>query len=159
MSSPTAVSQNGGKMRRKYQIAKWLILIPTIMYGVFPVFADLGPTHVFHPDWPGHARMHVVWLITLSSILAIFALYLNWTSSIIDQNRLLISGVIGLCVTGSFWIAGLTSGLYGGLYSDPNAQPSALGFPPNLIVFALEFASLSAGLFLTIRNLSGTTRE
>lgn len=121
------------------------------MYGVLPVIADLGPTHVFHPEWPGHARLHLVWHIALTASLAILALYLCLTSSASDPKRLLVAGWIGVCVTGSFWIAGATSGLYGGLFGDPNVQLNALGFPPNLIVFGAEFASLAIGLLVVLR--------
>ena len=135
-------------MRRRTVLARWLIRIPTLLYGTLPVLADLSDSHALHPEWPGHARLHVVWLIGLTTSLAAFATYLTWTDDSLRLERTRIAASIGLCVTGSFWVAGLTRSFYGGLFGDPNIDPGPLGFPPNLIVFAAEFVSLAIGAHL-----------
>ena len=40
-----------------------LMILGTLMYGAIPPFVDLTETHVFHPEWTPHSRMHMVWLL------------------------------------------------------------------------------------------------
>jgi hypothetical protein len=41
-------------------------------------FADFNKTHATHPDWPGHARFHVVWQVLSYYPIAIMNLFILW---------------------------------------------------------------------------------
>ena len=51
-----------------------LMTVATLLYGVLPPLVDLTETHVFHPGWTPHARMHMVWLLGTNSAIAVLAL-------------------------------------------------------------------------------------
>lgn len=55
-----------------------LMTVATLCYGVLPLLVDLTETHVFHPGWTPHARMHMVWLLGTNSAIAVLALYCLW---------------------------------------------------------------------------------
>ena len=64
------------KLEGPLSISRVLITIATLVYGVIPVLVDISETHAFHPDWPPHARFHMVWLLGTNSTLAVLTLYL-----------------------------------------------------------------------------------
>ena len=43
-----------------------------------PTIADFNKTHATHPDWPGHARFHVVWQVLGFYPIAIMNLVILW---------------------------------------------------------------------------------
>ena len=43
--------------------AKVIITIATLMYAIVGILADANPTHLLNPDWTGHARLHMAWLL------------------------------------------------------------------------------------------------
>lgn len=120
-----------------------LILLPTVVYGIVPWFADWNHTHLFHPDWPGHARFHMMWLLCVNSSVAIYALYL------FSQNRRTETATVGLLVFGAFWLATLSQGLYGGALGDTQGGYEAIaGIDLNALTFSLCSACLIIGLIL-----------
>ena len=44
-------------------ICRVIFTIISIALTVGPTIADFNKTHATHPDWPGHARFHVVWQV------------------------------------------------------------------------------------------------
>ena len=58
--------------------SRLLITIATLCYGIIPLLVDLTETHTFHPDWPPHARFHMVWLLGTNTSLAVLSLILMW---------------------------------------------------------------------------------
>lgn len=94
-------------------LSKLLITLAILSYGVVPLLADLNATHLFHPDWTPHARLHAAWLLASCSAIGLVALYLTWMK---DQAEL--GGVLSICVLGGFWVATLSSSFYGGSLAD-----------------------------------------
>lgn len=60
-------------LSRPAKISRWLITIATVCYGFIPPLVDLSATHVFHPAWTPHARLHPVWQLATNSGLALLA--------------------------------------------------------------------------------------
>jgi small-conductance mechanosensitive channel len=138
-------SQVSGSLRA----SRILITIATLVYGVIPLLVDLTETHVFHPDWPPHARFHMVWLLGTNSMLALLALYLLWVSRLDAQIRARIAGLIGLCVYGGFIVSTLTRNAYGGALVDPaGGVPPLMGMDANLLVFLPMLLLVVVGLWM-----------
>ena len=138
------------------RVSRILITIVTLFYGVAPLLVDLTGTHVFHPDWTPHTRFHMVWLLSTNSALAVFALYLVWTSRLDDWVRMRVAGVIGLCVLGGFFVRTLTTNLYGGSLVDPvRGVPPIVGINANLLSFTPMLALLVVSLWLGTRSRRG----
>ena len=139
-------------LERPKGISRVLITIATLVYGVIPLLVDISETHAFHPDWPPHARFHLVWLLGTNSTLAVLALYLMWISNIDNKIRIRIAGLIGLCVYGGFIISTLTRNLYGGALVDPSGGvPPIMGTDANLLVFLLMLGLVVLGLWFLNR--------
>jgi hypothetical protein len=45
-------------------LARVLLTLVTLGYGLATIFADFNKTHAINPKWTGHARFHVVWQIS-----------------------------------------------------------------------------------------------
>jgi len=134
----------------KSKVAKVLITVATLIYGVVPVFADVNHTHIMHSDWPAHARFHTVWLILTNSSIALIALYQLWS-----KCNFVLSAILGLVVMFGFWIAVITKDLYAGALVDPGGvEVSIVGIDANVFAFALVTAMLVSGLVLG-RLISG----
>ena len=124
--------------------SKVLITLGILMYGVAPLVADLNPSHLLHPDWTPYSRLHMAWLLATNSSIAILAAYFLWI-----KDEVLLSGILPICVLGGFWVAALTSGFYGGAYSDIGGiEAKVMGFYGNAIGFALALLSVAIGLAL-----------
>lgn len=125
-----------------------LMTMATLIYGVLPPFVDLTETHVFHPEWTPHARMHMVWLLGTNSAIAVLALYFLWLHKANSAFGVRLAGILGLCVFGGFWLSASTASLYGGALSDKDGVPPILGMDANIVVFSLALLLLLVGWFL-----------
>ena len=141
------------KLERPQSISRVLITVATLVYGVIPPFVDISETHAFHPDWPAHARFHMVWLLGTNSALAVVALYLMWLSKLELKIRMRLAGLIGLCVYGGFFISTLTRNLYGGALVDASGGvPPTMGMDANLAIFLPMLSLVLLGLWFANRS-------
>lgn len=140
----------------KIRIARILIIIPTLWYGFIPPIVDFSESHVFHQDWTGHARFHMVWLLTSNFLLCITALiflFKNIPNKIIGTR---IAGLISLSVYLGFFFSAFTMNLYKGSLSDSNGMDPIMGIDGNLLVFSPLTLFVIIGLYLSfnIKNES-----
>lgn len=83
---------------------------------------EIGPTHVFNPDWPGHARLHEVWQLIGNSGLCGISLALAWR-----WQRWELACVLGLLPCVSFLAAFALAPLYGGTMRHSDGTELAIG--------------------------------
>jgi len=123
----------------------------TLAIAVFtfiPPLADLATdTHVFHPGWMPHAKVHTVWLLGLTSGVGLLALYFLWFRKLDSNFGENLAGGLGAIVYGSFFLSGLTMGFYGGALSDHEGGigETVMGLDLNVFVFSLATIVLCAG--------------
>ncbi len=135
----------------KVNFGKILMSASVFIYAFIPPLADLvTDTHVFHPDWPAHARVHTVWLLGITTTIGVLALYLLWGK---DSERVFntnLSAILSLCVYGSFFLSASTASLYGGDLTDQvgGIEDTVLGIELNLFVFSLATLVLFIGWWL-----------
>ena len=122
-----------------------LMTLATLIYGVIPPIVDLGSTHVLHPDWTPHARMHMVWLLATMSSIAVLALYFIWRHG--DRSfGIRMGGLLGSCALGGFFVCAATVNLYGGSLSDKGGVPDVAGIvDANLLGFGAGAVLLLIG--------------
>ncbi|MCB0375379.1 MAG: hypothetical protein KDD04_05620 [Sinomicrobium sp.] len=123
----------------------FLVGIPTLWYAIVPPLVDISSTHVFHPDWPGHARFHMMWLLVTTALLSFFALYCllrGYPDKIIGAR---IASIISIGVYSGFFVSFFTMNLFGGTLQDQNGVESIMGINANLFVFIPLFIMLCAG--------------
>jgi hypothetical protein len=124
-------------------IGRILMTLATLIYGVLPPFVDLTETHVFHPGWTPHSRMHMVGLLGTNFAIGLLALYFLWHNASDRAFGTRLAGLLGLCAFGGFWLSASTVSLYGGALSEKGGVPPILGIDRNAVVY-------SVGMFLLI---------
>lgn len=117
-------------------VARILLTLAAIQWGLIPLMVDLTETHVFKPDWPPHARLHAVWLLATGATLAIYAVALLWTSGTDKAHRLRHASVIGCIVLTGFFIAALTTDIYGGAFTELAEPDTVFGINTNIFAFS-----------------------
>src|SRR4051812_18102300 len=95
-------------------LARILLTIATIGYGVITVKADFNRTHATNPLWTPHARFHVVWQITSYVGFGLIAFALIWMPGPYRVERLYLAAGFAAVVYGAFFIALATMSVYGG---------------------------------------------
>lgn len=132
-------------------LAKALLTLAAIIYAVIPPIVDFNATHAVHPEWIGHARFHMVWLVGVNSFVGFFAIYQIWMRA--DRGGPVVAGILSAIVLGSFFLAAVTMPLYDGALADPGGVEVAPGgIDSNLLLFSIGFAINAVGLFLAARS-------
>ncbi|MBV1878770.1 MAG: hypothetical protein KUG79_14105 [Pseudomonadales bacterium] len=128
-------------------LGKLFMTLAIAVFTFIPPLADLATdTHVFHPGWMPHARVHTVWLLGLTSSVGLLALYLLWFRKVDTYFNENLAGILGAAVYGSFFLSSLTAQLYGGALSDhgDGIEQTIIGL--NLNVFTFGVATIFLGL-------------
>ena len=123
-------------MKNEYLLPKLLLSIAAIeFFG--PALRDTGISHLLNPEWVGHARLHLAWLLGFMVLSGIVNLYLIWRDSD-DKRRDLSTSIIWQgCNLGGFWIATLFVSQYGGAIVDPEHHTAVFGIDENVFGFTL----------------------
>lgn len=139
------------KTSRHVLLGQAIMTVATLVYGLGPLIIDLTATHVFHPEWTPHARMHMVWLLGINTLIAFLSLYFLWLYKSIAFG-VNLAGILGLCVYGSFMLSAFTSPLYGGSMGDEAGVPLVMGLDANIFGFSIALTLLLTGWFLIRKN-------
>ena len=137
---------------------RWLRIALTITALEFfgPALRDAGSSHALNPDWVGHARLHLVWLLGFMVTSGVANVWLIWfRRPALDSLRL--SAIWQSCNVGGFWIAVALMGAYDGSLTMPGVHMHILGFDENAFGFAIFAAILAAAWFGILR--AGTAAE
>jgi hypothetical protein len=140
-------------------LGRVLMSLATSIYGFVPLVVDFTETHVFHPDWTGHARFHAVWLLASLSFVAAASLHFIWARETNSHYKLHLAGFLGASAFGSFFVSAATMVLYGGSLNDHGDVHKVMGVDANLAVFVAAFVVLLVGWFLTHRGSLRDSRD
>jgi len=116
-----------------------------IIFTVLIPVLEVSPTHVFNPEWPSHARLHIAWQLLTNAALSILALGCVWSAR---------SPRIGICIAlitvVSFLTAFTLRFVYGGsmLHTD-GTQIAVGGINVAVIIMIPLTALLLASLWKT----------
>ncbi|WP_437591987.1 hypothetical protein [Sorangium sp. So ce1000] len=129
-------------------VGKTLCIVSAVTYGLLTGLIDvLDPHHLRNPDWPGHARFHLLWLISAGAIGALASIHLFWTATPRTLERVRTGALLGALHIGGFVMAVVFKGAAGAEF-DANGRV-LLGFlPPNLLHLGTSAALLFAGVSL-----------
>ena len=118
-----------------------------IFVFVLPML-EVGPTHVFNPDWPGHARLHNAWQLMTNASLALIATALAWRSA--SQIMALI---LSLSISVPFLIAFASQRIYGGTMQHSDGSELLIGgINPAFGLLLLFAVLLTAALIKALRQ-------
>ncbi|HEX4874587.1 MAG TPA: hypothetical protein VFV06_06765 [Sphingorhabdus sp.] len=115
--------------------------------AVLTPILEIGPTHVFNPDWPGHARLHEVWQLISNALLAGLALWFA-----VSRRDMKIASLLGLLVNSAFLASVLMAPLYDGTMRHSDGTEIAVG-GVNLAVTVMVLSTIGLlGLYTTARR-------
>jgi len=134
-------------------LAKLIITLGALLYGLGVPLLEINPTHVFNPNWEAHARLHEVWQLVTNSALALLSLWLAW-----GRNNIRLPSILAMLVTGGFLFAYLVREGYGGsmVLSDGSEK---LLFGLNLGAFAFGIVFLLSALTLLLTSGERTDNQ
>ena len=132
-------------------LSRLIVTLSVVPFLVLTPVLEIGATHVLNPAWPAHARLHEVWQLATNCGIAILILFLAWVRR---EERL--AAIVGLPVTGGFFVALSLAPLYGG--SMRHADGTELAFlGVNLGTLIMGFSML--GLSFVIFGSRGPARD
>jgi hypothetical protein len=138
-------------------IARTLLTLTALGYGLGTIKADFNRTHATNPAWTGHARFHVVWQILSYSGIGLIALYLIWADGPLAVERLYLAAALGIAIYGAFFATVFARPIYKGTLYDQNGYlPFKPPFGPahwRWDVNVTVFSGMSAILLLAILAL------
>lgn len=121
-----------------------ILALCVLPFGLLTPILEISPTHVFNPDWPGHARLHVAWQLVTNSALALLCVWLAWRRG---KGRL--AATIAFIVTCGFLFAFALSRFYGGTMRHSDGSELLVG-GINVAVALMTLSALGlAGLLAT----------
>lgn len=121
---------------------KIIILLNALIYIILLPLLEVGATHVFNPDWPGHARLHEIWQLATNAIIALFIL---WLVFVRQMPRVALS--LSFIVNGAFVFAFALKPFYNGTMQHSDGSELLLfGINPSVIILAF----LAIGSFLML---------
>ena len=133
-------------------LARILLTIATLGYGLVTIKADFNATHATNPLWTPHARFHVVWQVLSYAGVGLIALGLIWIAGPMETERLYLAGGLGIAMYGGFFAALFSRPVYSGLLYDENGYPpfkAPIGpgkWDVNVTAFTIMSAILLLGL-------------
>jgi hypothetical protein len=95
------------------------------LQGLGTLAVDLNRAHATNPEWPGHARFHLVWQAAAFAWLALLEIVLIFGGGPFQEQRFYLAAILaGLPMLG-FFTAFIGRRIYRGTLSDPNGIPPA----------------------------------
>jgi hypothetical protein len=121
-----------------------------------PIVRDFHPSHALNPDWVGHARVHLVWLLGFMGLSGVANLYLIWFRRPFELRNLWLSVCWQSCNLGGFWIAYVLVPVYDGAITVPGLHTHVFGIDENVFAFGVLSLVMAAAVALLV---SGAQRE
>jgi hypothetical protein len=130
-----------------------LMTIGILQYTIIPLFADLNRTHAANPEWPGHARNHLVTQVLTTSLLGILALFFLWSGRVSNELGICLAMLLSMAALIPFFVSSIFSPLFGGQIM-PTRQGlgtiTAAGIEGNLVNFGLAAIAIVIGRLLQL---------
>lgn len=130
-----------------------LMTIAILQFTVIPLFADLNRTHAANPEWPGHARSHLVTQVLTTSALGVCALFFLWSGRVDRELGICIAMILSVAALAPFFISTIAAPLFGGQLTPMRAGLGAVHFgriEGNLANFGVSALLLVIGRLLLL---------
>lgn len=131
-----------------FKLAQILLTIAAIQFGIIPPIVDFTETHVFHSDWPPHARFHLVWLLFVGTSIALVIIVSVWKKFEHRLNVIKLVSLLGCIVLLGFFVSALVKDSYGGSLTDLADPIQVMGIDGNLFSFSIAAVLQLIGTYL-----------
>lgn len=91
-----------------------MMTVAVLQFTVIPLFADLNRSHATNPEWPGHARNHLVVQVFTTSFVGLAALFFLWSGRVDEALGLCIATILAVVALVPFFISVAARPLFGG---------------------------------------------
>ncbi len=91
--------------------------------GILMLAVELNRTHAMNPQWPGHARFHLVWQNLTTALFSVLVIALLWWPGPFRTLRFFLAASIVAVPLLAFSAAAFCRVLYGGTMADANGVP------------------------------------
>ena len=125
-------------MRPARNPGRLVLSVILIFFGFGDVLIDGNATHLLNPDWPPHARYHLVMQFVAFAALGALGLLFLWRPGRDGKLHLRVAALIPVALIGSLYLAALVP-TTSKLYETDMAALRVLGvaLPPNLLAGTL----------------------
>ncbi|MDI3284784.1 hypothetical protein [Polyangium sp. 15x6] len=135
---------------------KALCIFSAFTYGLLTALIDvLDPHHLRNPGWPGHARFHLLWLISGGALGALVSVYLFWTATPRSLSRIRTGALLGSLHIGGFFLAALFKNAAGAEF-DADGRVLFGFLPPAMLHLMISAALLFVGVSLCHKKGAAT---
>lgn len=136
----------------RFVAGKALCIISAFTYGLLTAIIDVvDPHHLQNPAWPGHARFHLLWLISAGAMGALTSIYLFWTATPQSLSRIRTGALLGALHIGGFFMAAVFKSATGAEF-DADGRVLFGVLPPAALHLSVSAALLFAGVSLCHRK-------
>ena len=133
-------------------VGKALCIVSALAYGLLTAAIDVvDPHHLQNPTWPGHARFHLLWLISAGAVGAFTSIYLFWTATPRTRSRIRTGALLGAVHIGGFFVAAIFGDAAGAEF-DADGRLLFGALPPAMLHLGVSAALLLAGVSLCHRQ-------
>jgi hypothetical protein len=127
---------------------KALCIFATFTYGLLTALIDIvDPHHLQNPAWPGHAKLHLLWLISAGALGAFTSIYLFWTATPRSLERIRTGALLGAIHIAGFFSAAIFKNMAGAEF-DADGRVLFGFLPPAMLHLSLSASLLAAGVYL-----------
>lgn len=133
---------------KRFFIGKALCVVSAITYGLLTAAIDaVDPHHLQNPSWPGHAKLHLLWLICGGAIGALCSIYLFLTATPQTMAKVRTGALIGAIHMSGFFVAALLKPVAGAEF-DADGRVLFGFLPPAVLHLSVSASLLFAGFSL-----------
>jgi hypothetical protein len=136
---------------RAWTLGRALMIFAAVTYGVLPAIIDtFDPHHLRNPEWPPHARLHLMWLISAGLYSSLFGIYLFATATPRTFDRVRVGAMMGALHIAGFFTAAAFKNAAGAAF-DADGRVLFGFIPPAALHFTTSALLLFAGYTLARR--------
>lgn len=131
---------------KHFKIAQILLTLGCLeFFG--PMLKDTGVSHLLNPEWIGHARIHLGWLLGFMFFSGLANLHLIWMRKPKGRSNLEITALWQAAHLAGFWGAVVLAPAYGGQLVDHRYHTYILGIEENAFVFGVFTIILLSAIY------------
>lgn len=136
-----------------------ILLSLTALEFFGPWLRDFSTSHVFHPDWVGHARLHMMWLLGFMLFSGLGTLFLIWFVKPLRLVHLYMAAAWSGANLLGFWLAILMVPIYDGAITVPDTHMLIFGIDENVVAFTFLSVIFLAALAVMRLRLEPALRR
>jgi hypothetical protein len=110
-------------------VARGGLALVCVIQTVATLTIDLNHTHATNPQWPRHARFHLVWQALTTAVLSVLEVTLIYWPGPFEEERFYLAILLTCLPLLAFLGALISRRIYDGALSDPNGiRPLRIAF-------------------------------